>query len=146
MIQYWKKTGGFLEEGEQLNIPNEESSDEEEETSKQKDYLEIGSSTFKGKDAETGDLFELKKRIYRKSTFGPSETLMIHEESENPAEEYEEMSEDEEATREANKDRLIIKALQEIVKATKKKGITEGAMLYLKGSALTWAKSSGVTS
>src|ERR1044072_6720697 len=84
MIQYWKKTGGLLEEGEQLNIPNEESSDEEEETSKQKDYLEIGSSTFKGKDAETGDLFEPKKKIYRKSTSGPSETLMIHEESENP--------------------------------------------------------------
>ena len=114
---------------------------------------------------------------------------MIHEESENPAEEYEEMFEDEEATREANKDRLIIKALWEIVKATKKKGTTEGvketrlvsfptfsggdqdpiewidafdqacqtngvkkkrklevAMSYLKGSALTWAKSSGVTS
>src|ERR1044072_2118652 len=190
MIQYWKKTGGFLEEGEQLNISNEKSSDEEEETFKQKDYLEIGSSTFKEKkNAKTGDPFEPKKRIYRKSTSGPSETLMIHEESENPAEEYEEMSEDEEATREANKDRLIIKALQEIVKAIKKKGTTEGvketrlvsfstfsggdqdpiewidafdqacqtngvkkkrklevAMSYLKGSALTWAKSSGVIS
>src|ERR1043166_7943323 len=127
MIQHWKKTGGFLEEGEQLNIPNEESSDEEEETFKQRNYLEIGSSTFKGKEnAETGDLFEPKKRIYRKSTSGPSETLMIHEKSENPAEEYEEMSENEEATREANKDRLIIKALWEIVKVTKRKGITEG--------------------
>src|ERR1043165_10182440 len=126
MIQYWKRTGGFLEEEEQLNIPNEESSDEEEETSKQKNYLEIGSSIFKGKkDVETGDLYEPKKRVYRKSTSGPSETLMIHEESENPAEEYEEMSEDEEATREANKDRLIIKALWEIVKATKKKGTTK---------------------
>src|ERR1044072_2902915 len=126
MIQHWKKTGGFLEKGEQLNIPNEESSDEEEETSKQRNYLEIGSSTFKGKEnAETGDLFEPKKRVYRKRTSGPSETLMIHEESENLAKEYEEMSEDEEAAREANKDRLIIKALQEIVKATKKKGITK---------------------
>src|ERR1043165_3692394 len=123
MIQYWKRTGGFLEKGEQLNIPDEESSDKEEETSKQRNYLEIGSSTFKGKkDAETEDPYEPKKRIYRKSTSGPFETLMIHEESENPAEEYEEMSEDEEATRKANKDRLIIKALQEIVKATKKKG------------------------
>src|ERR1043165_7857219 len=104
MIQYWKRTGGFLEEEEQLNIPNEESNDEEEEISKQKDYLEIGSSIFKGKkNAETGDLFEPKKRVYRKSTFGPSETLLVHEESENPAEEYEKMSEDEEATREANK-------------------------------------------
>jgi hypothetical protein len=35
------------------------------------------------------------------------------------------MSEDEEATREANKDRLIIKVLQEIVKVTKKKGTTK---------------------
>ena len=35
------------------------------------------------------------------------------------------MFEDEEATREANKDQLIIKALQEIVKATKKKRTTK---------------------